>query len=149
MRAEGLSWTELLVRLAARVPGDRKEFLRKLVRKAVPRSCGQHLKRIDQGKFKVHELFTWYDKLNLAWHISAEFGTPHDRDKVIADLVEPDARLTRESVLIEEVLRLPFRDIVTTNYDSNLGYFLGSRDFHCCECTAADGRNRNPTRSRK
>jgi hypothetical protein len=69
-------------------------------------------------------LFTHFDKLNVAWYLSCQFSDKHDRNRHIKTIVEPPPDSKRSSPLLQELKRLPFQDIVTTNYDSNIKHFF-------------------------
>ena len=72
----------------------------------------------------ISDLFKHYDKQNVAWYLSCQFSNKNERDRHIKDIVEPSELATRSSPLLDQLRKLPFRDIVTTNYDSNIHHFL-------------------------
>ena len=108
----GVGWKELLTRLFDRISAPKKK---KLLREM------QHLG--SGGKVGFDDLWRSFDKLQLARHISSQFS-PKERDEAIKSIVEPPGWSNRESDLLPVLLDLPYRDIITTNYDTNLEYFL-------------------------
>ncbi len=111
-------WNELLDGLVERLDGDVRRSLFTTLgdRAGIGRESGKTLTLAD--------VRTHYDTLTLAWFIGDAFRNKDVRDRKIAELVEPPEGGTRESPLFEALLALPFTDIITTNYDSNLRHFL-------------------------
>ena len=59
---------------------------------------------------------------------AVELEPSKERDEEIGKLVEPPANSEASSPLHRELLKLPFDDIVTTNYDSHIARFLQQPD---------------------
>jgi hypothetical protein len=111
----GRDWDELLQALLEQLPGsEQRDFFNSLSQRTGA-SPSYH---------KISDLFTHFDKLNIAWYLGSRFTNRAERDKKIKEIVEPSARAERFSPLLDQLRRLFFRDIVTTNYDSNIQYFF-------------------------
>jgi hypothetical protein len=119
----GLSWAELLQGLLETIPeGQRNELLVNLRRRVA------YSGRLRKG-FEVEDLKM--DRLLIAWFIGRAFPTVEARNEAIFRLVEPpgesDLKAVCQSDLHDELLTLPFDDIVTTNYDHHIARFLKTR----------------------
>lgn len=71
--------------------------------------------------------FAW----SLRWFFDSKLEKPDKRNEVLSKIVNSpieldpnDNDITKISELLPEIVKLPFRDIVTTNYDHYLEYFL-------------------------
>ena len=107
------NWDELLQKVFEELD-DRQEFLR------------SHRLEVDRRTGRLQtERRPDLDRLGLAWYLTMAFPSGAERDKCISKLVEPATTHVRESALIDALLHLPFRDIVTTNYDTNIAKILG------------------------
>lgn len=71
----------------------------------------------------ISHYLPYVDKLQVAWYLSLLLGETK-RDEEISKLVEPPGDATASSPLHRELLKLPFDDIVTTNYDRHIARFL-------------------------
>lgn len=99
------SWVDLLRAIFFELPQEkRKKFL------------------ADFPLDSFEDVLKSFDRLQVAWFLSSCFHTPELRDETIRDLVEPVTK-ERTSPLYDSLLKLPFADIVTTNYDSNTSHF--------------------------
>jgi hypothetical protein len=102
-------WTELLEKILETFDLNRRRiFFAKLCR------------RMGAGYTSIRELFHDFDKLTVAWYLGSEFSSRSERDDAIAQVVEPPQGALRSSRLFDQLKYLPFRDVVTTNYDSNI-----------------------------
>jgi SIR2-like domain len=113
---EGLLWKELLERLLQGLTAEKRaRFLASLDRRSG---------RPGTPPTSIEDLFKVFaDRLLVAWLLSSCFEDS-ERDEAIVRLVEPPPG-HRSSPLYDELLKIPFRDIITTNYDTNLKHFLG------------------------
>ncbi|HEX7312802.1 MAG TPA: SIR2 family protein [Pyrinomonadaceae bacterium] len=111
------SWVGLLDGLFDKMSREKRaEFMQSLKKRAGTDSR-------NDGAMKPSDLLQYFDKLQVAWYLSSQF--PHtERDEELANLVEPPVGSTFDSPLHEELTRLPFDDIVTTNYDGHIARFL-------------------------
>lgn len=65
------------------------------------------------------------DKPTLAWHLSLYFNQSNGRNEAIYELVaEPLFNRVLVSPILEQAFKLPFNDIVTTNFDWSVEEFL-------------------------
>lgn len=127
---KGGDWLDLLTGLLEQIPPNQRNDLL--------RSLGYfELATAGFGtREAVRELVSRFDKLRVAWFLGSHDGKDRERrDKDISTIVEPPAGATRRSRLYQELLKLPFDDIVTTNYDSNILWFLEKFGIDCCEIT--------------
>jgi hypothetical protein len=111
------SWVGLLDGLFDKMSREKRvEFMQSLKKRAGTDSR-------NDGALKPSDLLQYFDKLQVAWYLSSQF-TRLERDKELANLVEPPVGSAFKSPLHEELTRLPFDDIITTNYDGNIARFL-------------------------
>lgn len=125
----GRDWEGLLQALLEQLPDcEQREFFD---------SLGQ---RVGAGSpyRQIRDLFAHFDKLNVAWYLGSRFSRS-ERDEKIKAIVEPSGRAKRSSPLLDELKQLRFRDIVTTNYDSNIQYFFDPEKNILAEITNAKG----------
>lgn len=111
-----VQWLDLLKRVFRKAP----EAVRKKFVQAISESLKKDVTNID-------DLLPRFDRLQLAWFLTKCYDSPADRDARIREIVEPAEGAKRHSPFFEALLDLPFSDIITTNYDTNISYFLGQR----------------------
>ena len=122
---EPRNWEELIKRLWEKLAeSDQQDLLASIRDPSFKR-------RSESDQLTVDQLFSRFDKPMLAELISGYFQPEGERDRTIHREVEPPEYAARESELFDELLKLPFDDIVTTNYDSNVEYFLGKIGKKC------------------
>jgi hypothetical protein len=73
---------------------------------------------------KITEALKYSDKLTIAWLLTCQFLSKKERDRAIALIVEPPVNAPRSCPLLEELSKFPFKDVITTNYDSNITHFF-------------------------
>jgi hypothetical protein len=118
----GKSWIELLRGLLATMSSDKRdEFLQSpaLRSESEPR---------DTARLDIADFLQYFDKLQVAWYLSSLFPDNTKRDEEISKLVEPPVEARASSPLHKELFKLPFQDIITTNYDSHIVRFLREPD---------------------
>ena len=128
----GGDWLELLTGMLDRIPFHQRTGLLRSLRYLAPATAGSGTRDA------VRELVGRFDKLRVAWFLGSHDGKNREvRDSEISSIVEPPAGAARQSRLYEELLKLPFDEIVTTNYDSNILWFLDNSGARCTEITTS------------
>lgn len=122
------SWEDLIKRLFLGLDNSlQKEFLR-----------DQTIDHEDEvSEEDRSDLAKWFervkvfrDKPTLTWHLRQYFhedkiGKPNERNALLYRLVsEPLESGNYESELLRQIVKLPFDDIITTNYDTSISKFL-------------------------
>ena len=116
------SWVDLIDYLWRQLSEHDKHDLESSIRNPVSPVPGS------STQMNMTQLMAEFDKPLLAELIGKYFKQERERDRLIARAVEPPVGIPRRSELLGELLLLPFHDIVTTNYDSNIEYFLNKKD---------------------
>ena len=118
----GKSWIGLLRGLLSTMSSDKRDdFLQSLAFRAERET--KNTAEMDIGDF-----LQYFDKLQVAWYLSRLFPNYTIRDEEISKLVEPPVEAKASSPLHTQLFRLPFQDIITTNYDSHIVRFLQEPD---------------------
>jgi SIR2-like protein len=118
----GKSWIGLLRGLLATMSSDKRDdFLQSLARRSESETS-------DTAGMDIDDFLQYFDKLQVAWYLSSLFPNNTKRDEEISKLVEPPVEAKASSPLHRELFKLPFQDIITTNYDSHIARFLQEPD---------------------
>jgi tetratricopeptide (TPR) repeat protein len=106
-------WVELLRKVFEKAPQDNRDTFLEAIGASLERKVAD-----------IDDLLPRFDRLQLAWFLTECYGGRANRDKSIGDIVEPARGAQRHSPFFEALFKLPFSDIITTNYDTNISYFF-------------------------